>query len=85
MKPSKTSAAALAGAAARDGFGNNRKREDTRRRGNYQGDQPFEIWTTKFDGSSRFYQAYSDRKIAEGVRDRLREIGLPCEIRQVGT
>jgi hypothetical protein len=65
--------------------GNNGNREDTRRRGKYQGERSFQIWTVKFDGSSRFYQAYADRPTAELVANRLREIGLPCEIRQAAT
>lgn len=43
---------------------------------------PFEIWTKKFDGSQRFYMRYADRPTAELVAERLREIGLPCELRE---
>ena len=45
--------------------------------------QSFEIWTRRFDGRLRFYQAYRDEKIAEGVAVRLRELGQPCELRTV--
>jgi hypothetical protein len=64
--------------------GQKRQRHSNASRHPAQVERPFEIWTTKFDGSSRFYQAYDDQKIAEGVRDRLKEIGLPCEIRIAG-
>ena len=44
--------------------------------------RPFEIWTRKFDGSLRFYMRYADRPTAELVAERLRELGLPCSIRE---
>ena len=42
----------------------------------------FEIWAKKFDGTLRFYMRYPDRPTAELVADRLRELGLPCSIRE---
>ena len=58
-----------------------KKNNNTLGRGNGQVERPFEIWTRKFDGSSRFYMAYADHATAELVANRLREIGLPCETR----
>jgi hypothetical protein len=81
MRPPNRDAVARARATASETSRNNWSCKDKRGRGNGQVERPFEIWTTKFDGSSRFYQAYDDAKIAEGVRDRLKGIGLDCEIR----
>ena len=84
MKAQHGDAIARARATASGSSRNNWNCKDKRGRGNGQGNRPFEVWTTKFDGSSRFYMAYADRPMAELVANRLREIGLPCEIRRVG-
>jgi hypothetical protein len=84
MRTRHDRAAALSGATARGRTEHRRNSKLTPRQSGNQGNRPFEVWTTKFDGSSRFYQAYDDYKIAEGIRDRLQEIGLACELRIAG-
>ena len=84
MRSRHGNAVARAGATASETSRNNWNYKDKRGGGNGQGNRLFEVWTTKFDGSSRFYMAYDDLKIAEGVRDRLKEIGLACELRISG-
>lgn len=79
MRPSKTSAVALAGAAARGGFGNNSsKKHTTRQRCNGQTNRPYEV-LIKFFGRVEPWNRFCTAGEADAEVAQLKGKGFDAE------